>query len=103
MTCLFFSLIRTVLCSFVCFSIAWLSSSCDDEIGSPPIRAEYSMVTTVAGNGTSGFQDGVGSLASFNHPAAMVVDDAGNLYVSDHQNHSIRKVTPRGEVSTFAG
>ena len=103
MTCLYFSLIRTVLCSFVCFSIAWLLNACDDEHGPPPILGEYSMVTTVAGNGSSGFQDGVGTLASFNQPSAMVVDQAGNLFVSDHENHSIRKVTPLGEVTTFAG
>jgi sugar lactone lactonase YvrE len=103
MTRLSFCLIRIVLCSCLCFSIGLILSSCNDEMGSSRIRPEYSIVTTVAGNGTSGFDDGVGSTARFNQPSAMVVDDEGNLYVSDHENHSIRKVTPFGEVSTFAG
>lgn len=61
------------------------------------------VVTTFAGNTTSGAADGNGTAASFNSPAGMVFDTSGNLYVADRGNHLIRKITSAGAVSTFAG
>ncbi|WP_109831070.1 T9SS type A sorting domain-containing protein [Reichenbachiella versicolor] len=61
------------------------------------------IVSTLAGNGTAGSTDGTGSSAQFNAPISVVVDDSGNLFVSDSKSHLIRKVTANGEVSTFAG
>jgi len=58
-------------------------------------------VSTFAGSGTQGEADGIGALAQLNRPAAMAIDAAGNLYVTD--SHRIRKITPAGEVSTLAG
>ena len=78
-------------------------SSCADQDQEPPVPEEFTVVTTLAGSGSPGFIDGIGSMAKFNHPSAMVIDQAGNIYVSDHDNHSIRKITPAGIVSTFAG
>ncbi len=60
-------------------------------------------VTTLAGNGSSGNNDGEGSAARFNSPKGVVVDNFGNIYVADSENHSIRKITPTGRVSTIAG
>ena len=60
-------------------------------------------VSTLAGNGEEGFADGTGSAARFHFPHDIVIDAAGNLYVTDCRNYRIRKVTPKGEVSTFAG
>lgn len=61
------------------------------------------VVTTFAGNDTAGTQDGQGTSATFKAPNHVVFDSNGNLYVSDHGAHNIRKITPGGLVSTFAG
>lgn len=63
------------------------------------------MVTTIAGsnNGYSGFLDGKGSAALFSYPEGIAVDGSGNLFVVDYDNFAIRKITPDGTVSTFAG
>ncbi len=62
------------------------------------------VVTTLAGSaGQSGSTDGTGSAARFNGPHGVAVDDAGNVYVSELANHTIRKVTSVGVVSTLAG
>ena len=61
-------------------------------------------VSTLAGSSASrGNQDGVGNGASFNVPSGIAIDDAGNLYVTDAFNATIRKVTAGGAVSTLAG
>lgn len=60
-------------------------------------------LSTLAGTGSEGFKDGLGTTAAFNWPADIVEDAEGNLYVSDRFNHAIRKITPQGEVSTLAG
>lgn len=62
------------------------------------------VVTTFAGSPlTTGTTDGTLLAARFNAPSYMVFDSSGNLYVTDHLNHTIRKITPAGVVSTLAG
>jgi sugar lactone lactonase YvrE len=62
-------------------------------------------VTTVAGGaGQLGYVDGTGSAARFNHPISLVWDAAGDLYVADTANATIRKVVLASRtVSTLAG
>jgi len=61
-------------------------------------------VSTLAGNaGISGSADGTGSAALFNQPQGITVDPSGNVYVSDTNNGTIRKVTAAGVVTTLAG
>lgn len=60
-------------------------------------------VTTFAGSGLPGSDDGVNTTATFNYPKDLVFDVVGNAYVVDYYNHKIRKITPSGEVTTFAG
>lgn len=62
------------------------------------------VVTTFAGTaGVFGFANGTGAGASFNSPYAVAVDPSGNVYVADTMSSIIRKITPTGTVSTFAG
>jgi hypothetical protein len=62
------------------------------------------VVTTFAGSpGPSGSADGAGPAARFSGPRAVAIDSAGNIYVADTNNHTIRRITPGGVVSTLAG
>ncbi|PWG77980.1 hypothetical protein DDR33_24660, partial [Pararcticibacter amylolyticus] len=60
-------------------------------------------VSTLAGAGYSGYAEGTGSGAQFKLPSALVIDASGNLIVTDQQNHRIRKISPSGSTSLFAG
>jgi hypothetical protein len=61
------------------------------------------VVTTLAGGTTDGIADGIGSAARFGSLEGIAIDASGNIYVSDTKYLRIRKITPEGEVTTFAG
>jgi hypothetical protein len=61
------------------------------------------VVSTLAGALVPGSTDGVQTLARFREPLGIAVDGGGNVYVADGGNHTIRKISPAGEVSTLAG
>ncbi|WP_411274836.1 MBG domain-containing protein [Daejeonella sp.] len=60
-------------------------------------------VTTLAGSLAAGFANGTGVEARFDTPSGIAVDHHGYVYISDQQNHSIRRISPVGVVSTLAG
>src|SRR5688572_17121647 len=61
------------------------------------------VVTTVAGSGLEGLVDGNGVAAQISIPGGMVADAQGNIYFTQINFHGIRKLSPSGDVSTFAG
>jgi streptogramin lyase len=61
------------------------------------------VVSTLAGTGATGADNGAGNIATFNLPEGVAVDAAGNVYVADNGNDLIRKITPEGVVSALAG
>jgi hypothetical protein len=67
------------------------------------VYSEAYTFTTFAGMAMSGSADGAGSDAQFNYPQGVAMDKAGNVYVTDSENFTIRKITVAGEVSTIAG
>jgi hypothetical protein len=54
-------------------------------------------------SGTSGYSNATGPAARFNTPRGMARDGLANTYICDQSNHAIRKMTPSGVVTTFAG
>jgi trimeric autotransporter adhesin len=62
-------------------------------------------LTTVAGNGHAGFagDGGPATAAEFKDPVGIAVDRAGDLYISDNGDCRVRRVSPAGVISTFAG
>ena len=77
----------------------------------PPASDAYELacqpegsVTTVAGDGTPGFRDGLQERSAFRSPSGVAVRAAtGDVYVADSGNHRIRKITPTNQVSTVVG
>lgn len=66
----------------------------------------YTFSTIAGVAGLSGTNDGINSDARFYRPAGLALDQAGNIYVADQLNHTIRKIAPAGTnwiVSTLAG
>jgi DNA-binding beta-propeller fold protein YncE len=63
---------------------------------------EYATVTTLAGDGTQGFQDDTGMKAKFHTPGHLALDNDGNILVADYANSAVRSVTVDGVTTTVA-
>ncbi len=63
------------------------------------------IISTVAGNNAAGYSGdgGAATNAKLNSPQGIAFDVAGNMYIADHDNHRIRKVSTAGIITTFAG
>lgn len=61
-------------------------------------------IRTVAGTGMGGFQgDGIATAVALARPAGVAVDEEGNVYVADTDNHRVRVINPAGQIQTIAG
>jgi len=70
----------------------------------PTNRAAIGRVTTIAGSGSPGVEDGPATSASFSDPFGIAVDRGGNVIVADGgQSNRIRRITVDGKVHTIAG
>ncbi len=67
------------------------------------ISPDGSVITLAGTSLQKGSQDGSGNAARFNAPRGLAMDGAGNLFVADSENHTIRKISPTGGVTTVAG
>lgn len=69
------------------------------------ITVSTGIITTIAGNGSMGYSGDGGSAtnARFHYPTGLLIDNAGNLLVSDIGTHTVRKITAAGIVSTIVG
>lgn len=62
------------------------------------------IASTLAGSpGVTGSSDGAGAVARFNQPTGIAVDAAGTLFLTDTQNHTIRRIGTDGQVTTIGG
>jgi sugar lactone lactonase YvrE len=87
--------------------VSWISAGAF-ALGHAAIATAYSpndIIATYAGNGTVGYSGDSGPAvsAALNIPADVAVDSAGNLYISDAGNGTIRKVSTAGIITTIAG
>lgn len=81
--------------------LSYVTDYCNNEIR---VVTAAGVVTTLAGSTNApGAANGAGAAAQFWGPSGIVVDPSGNLYVADYLNALIRKITPAGDVSTYAG
>jgi len=72
--------------------------------GPPTLEGRKDVtVVTLAGAPDPGDADGPGHAARFDGPLGIALDGHGNLYVADSRNHRIRRVSPDGHTTTFAG
>lgn len=79
--------------------------SCKKAMNVTPVVEQEMYASPFVGSNTPAYFEGTGTKSAFSRPASIVVDDSGNLFVADGKDNGsrIRKVTPQGVTSTFAG
>ncbi|MEU2510790.1 Teneurin-2, partial [Streptomyces syringium] len=84
-----------------------MSSTPSTGTGPQPVGLAEGAIKTVAGTGAYGYvsasDNGPGGQAQINYPRGVAMDKNGNLYIADTNNNRVRKVTPDGIITTFAG
>lgn len=76
---------------------------CDSQNHRIRVIDESRMVSTIAGSGIKGSDDGSVATAQFNNPVDIAVADNGDIFIADCNNHLIRKIDTKGNVTTIAG
>ena len=89
----------TLLTALACMIMA----SCGSDSRSPSGGATSFRITTIAGTDAGSRDGGPATEALLTFPYGVAVDDQGNLYIADTENHRIRKVDTDGIITTFAG
>lgn len=90
--------------SFRCVIANAIGSVISAPAGLTVLVSPLLTVSTLAGKaGVYGSDDGTGGSARFSAPTDVAVDHLGNIYVADTNNHTIRKLTPAGVLTTLAG
>ncbi|MGA2543130.1 MAG: protein kinase [Verrucomicrobiota bacterium] len=69
----------------------------------PPAEPRWAVTIFAGQAGIGGSQDGTGADARFQAPGGLAADSAGNLYVADTGNNTVRRISPTGVVTTLAG
>ena len=96
-------LIPTILCGLTLLGCGGSSAPSVSSSAPSDSSTIVGQVSTLAGSGTEGRANGSGTGASFGLMTGVAVDSSGNVYVVDTSNFLIRKITPAGFVTTFAG
>lgn len=83
------------------FGVSYVADTANHTIRK--IAAGGAVTTFAGGAGVSGSTNATGTAARFSSPSGIAVDASGNVYVADTANHTIRKITSAGVVTTLAG
>ena len=94
--------LKTTLIAFTFFALTSCNKSNNDNTTNPQ-PAVSGQITTLAGTGAAGNVNGPGATAQFSDLLGVCVDSNGNVFVVDREYHCIKKITPAGVVSLFAG
>jgi hypothetical protein len=91
-----FAMKQKIILAALCALLGWQAAA-------QTYDTNNEVVQTFAGSAFTGYLDGQGQLTMFSSPSQIVSDTSSNLYVWDSGNSRIRKITPDGTVTTFAG
>jgi sugar lactone lactonase YvrE len=94
-----------LLAIIIFFTLLIIACKKDSGIITTHATQAGSIISTIAGNGTAGFTGDGGNAnnSELNKPKAIAIDTFGNIYITDYVNERIRKISPSGIISTFAG